>query len=291
METPATAEAPTTETLTTLVGALDSAPTEEKEAVQKEDIKEPESISSKFAALEKKAAALRAKDLSQKQREQLDQQMRSRVAELEAEIEKERAYKKSAKQNPWDYLKAADLDYNYLTEFALNNSKPPIDAKIAQVEQNFEEKLQKLMKPFEEKLLAAEERENASALEAFRGQINSHVASNLEAYEMIELYKQHDAVFETINKYADETGKLLPIDEACKMVEDLLLEQQTADLPKLIKAKKLQHLLNQDTPKSQTVAPTPTLTNKISEAPSIAERSLSNSERLLEASRLIKFTT
>jgi hypothetical protein len=272
--------------------AAKEAPKDEIKEIEIKPEPKEDATASKFAALEKKAAAIRSKEMALKNAEA---QTRSRLAELEAELAKAQSLRKMAKENPWDYLKAADLDYNYLTEYALNNQKPPVETKLAQVEHDLQEKLQAYIKPLEEKLRVAEEREASAKLHQFKADISQHLAAKTDDYEMIVANDAQEMVFETINQYAEQHGKLLAIDQAAKMVEDFLTEQARAILPKVTKAKKLQDLLSipqkiEPAPNKTVVPQTPTLSNKMAEAPQRAEKALTHAERMAEAARMIKFT-
>lgn len=255
--------------------------TEAKAEQPAPEVKE-ESVAKKFAAIEKKAAAQRAREHSAKEEIRRE---RERAASLEAELAKVKQIISKAKDNPWEYLETAGLDYNYLTEYALNNSKPPVEHKISEAEARAMQKIEQI----EAKLKAAEEREAQARVYQFRAQLNEYIGANSEQFELVVANDAQDLVFDTIEKYAEKNEKLLPFEDACKMVEDFLTEQAKVFVPKLKKTKKLQDLIGSAKPPEKPLAPqAPTLTNKMQEAPAREDRPMTREERLAEAAKLIK---
>lgn len=206
----------------------------------------------RFAFLAKKEAAL------VRQRQELKAQMeainsqKSELDKLRQEIESVKSRRSSYKTNPMSALEDAGLSYKEITDYILNNQQISPEQKLAALEEKFESKIQAMERQREEERRLYEERaeqerlarEQATIAE-FKTEIGSYVSKHKDTYELTHLYDSSDLVYDTVEAYYDQSGKVLSIPEACDLVEKYLEKQ----VEKSLQTKKLSsRLTKSDTP-------------------------------------------
>ena len=224
----------------------------------------------RFAFLAKKEAALvRQRQELKAQMEALNSQ-KSELDKLRQEIESVKGRRSGYKANPLAALEDAGLSYKELTDYILNNEKITPEQKLAALEEKFESKIQAMEKQRDEERRLAHERaeqeraaREAATIAEFKNEIGSYVSKHKETYELTNLYDSSDLVYDTVEAYYEQSGKVLSIPEACELVEKYLEKQ----VEKSLQTKKLASRLN----KPQPAEPAPK-----SADPSTPRRSLNN---------------
>lgn len=260
-------------------------------------------LSPRFAALAK-----REREIVQKQ-----QKLQAELAEERRKIEDERkeiagargkvaqyeAARSQAKLNPSGLLTEifGENWYEALTEFKLKGASTASPEEIAATIRNelkgeFEakekEREAREAKERESRDLearkAAQERE-AQIIAQFRQDLTAYGKEHAEEFELVNLYGQHDLVFEVIQSHHAKTGKVLNNQEAYGLVEKHL----EGELAKSRTAKKFQGAgappaagakLN---PPATPPPASPTLSNGSSAAPSFVGGPVSEAERMARA--------
>lgn len=103
-----------------------------------------------------------------------------------------------------------------------------LEARLQQIEEGVNQKLGKL----EEHTKTSYER----ALNQYKRDTQNFVKANSEAYELISSTQSEDAVVELIKETFDKDGYLMSVEDACKQVEEYLLEEAVT----FAKSKKVQ---------------------------------------------------
>lgn len=131
--------------------------------------------------------------------------------------------------------KLAQLDSEELEQDdSLEGKYRKLEKKLTSIEQ------EKLKREEEEKRLM-EEREQKyidETISSFKKQINEHIESNAENYELIAAQQAHDQVFEVIEEYFTSTGKVMSIQEAANLVESYFEDEAKKILSRTSKLKK-----------------------------------------------------
>jgi DNA-binding transcriptional MerR regulator len=165
--------------------------------------------------------ARKEQDLLRKQ-----QAVRQQQAQLARQAEELRAFEQAKKQallNPLDALKHLGLSYEQITEFVLNDNKPTPNAEVMSVRQELEE-FKRAQREEQEKLLEQtremQTREQQAIIESFREEVGEYVSQHVETYELTNLYGGANLVSDVIEEHFKQSGKLLTIPEAAKLVEE-----------------------------------------------------------------------
>lgn len=165
--------------------------------------------------------ARKEQDLLRKQ-----QAVRQQQAQLARQAEELRAFEQAKKQallNPLDALKQLGLTYEQITEFVLNDNKPTPNAEVMSVRQELEE-FKRAQREEQEKLLEQtremQTREQQAIIESFREEVGEYVSQHAETYELTNLYGGANLVSDVIEEHFKQSGKLLTIPEAAKLVEE-----------------------------------------------------------------------
>lgn len=226
-------------------------PVEEKPAPPKAD---------RFAMLARKE-----QDLLRRQQAVRHQQ--SVLAQQAEEIRAFQEAKRQAALNPLDALKQLGLTYEQITEFVLNDNKPTPNAEVQSVRQELEEfkrQARDEQKRILEEQRALQAQEQQQIIESFREEVNEYVGQHADTYELTNLYGGANLVSEVIEEHFKQSGKLLTIPEAAKLVEE-----HYEDLARKAVATKKFAVTQQKaaSPQAQTAAPAPklgpTLTNDL----------------------------
>ena len=124
---------------------------------------------------------------------------------------------------------AGEIDYSFLEEALSTTPKPEVAPETKRANQ-LEERLAKI----EKRELEFEQKKNQTEMESlvsnFKTEVESFVDKEMGRFPAIEAtvgtsLDGKTAVFNLITEYAQETGKILDLDDACKLVEDELAPQ------------------------------------------------------------------
>lgn len=186
-----------------------------------EDKTSTDSYSTKFAALARKEKSIREE--KQKLKAAWD------------EVNQFKTLRDSARDNPEEYLKAAGLDYEYLTNYLMSDKQVPPEEKIARVGSEVERLKQQLAE--KERNVEIERLKNVVA--SFKTKMKDTAVSKKDDFEVlnaiddgIELaYQEMDRV------YRDEEREL-SIEEGLALAEKKVSDQIEKDLERLSKVKK-----------------------------------------------------
>lgn len=189
--------------------------------------KVPDDMGAKFAALAKKERLARQAQYSLKSKE-------TSLAERERQVsERERLWEGEFKQSPLEALRKRGYSYEDLTKAALNDGKFQPETEIKEVKSEFErfkqEQADKEKKAVEEQNNAAQKAEE-QAVQTFKSNIQTHLETNKDKYELTALYEAEDLVFQTVEEHYLRTQKqgkpkIMSLDEACGLVESYIENQ------------------------------------------------------------------
>jgi hypothetical protein len=249
----------------------------EEEAEQPEEKKEDDRLASRFAILTRKDKALREREM--------------RLKDVEEKVKQVSELEELAKSNPIELLKKYGHDYQTVTDFVLNEQQPTDKMK----ETALETRLRKL----EEK--EAAERENLAkqkyeeTISGFKADIGDHITEKEGDYPLLKAGEGSDTVYNVIENYHATQGEILPVDEACKYVENTLEEQFKTFLGTEKGKRIVQEVMGgkeeKPEPTQDSKVSSQTLTNKQSaNQPTPREKKLSDEESIEEAAKLLKYT-
>lgn len=153
----------------------------------------------------------------------------ARVAAQKAEVDRFNALKNNPNvHEKWAYLqKELGLTYEQVTQLMLNGGQPTTEMQIQQLAGRIEASEAARAKEREDAAAAETARRAAAAAEAtqqFRAAIDTHVADKT-AYPMINHFGQSSLVFDAIEHNFNQTGKVMDIGQAAKLVESYLVDQ------------------------------------------------------------------
>lgn len=236
----------------------DHPPTSEGQVPKGEDNTEVKALDPHHEALAKKESAIRARE----------RDLQAKEAALEAKIKSEieealKQYRAKLKSSPLDVLNEEGLTYDQLVEQAVQQADPNY-----QTTRSMQQKLETIeanQKRFEEESKKSADSQREAAVR----QITYDVQELIEAdpsFETIKATGSIQDVVDLITKQFDETGKLLSIDQAAKLVEDELFEEaiKIASLTKVkdkLKPQLSPELVNNA--KQQPIQQVTTLTNQM----------------------------
>ena len=169
----------------------------------------------KFAALSRKEKALRDREL------ELDKKYGNKEKELPLE--------RRIRANPLKALEELGLDYDKLTELALNDGRLTPDMQMKLMREELENDYKDKFNSLEERLNAKEKMEEEAKYDAvkqgFVGEIKSFVKENGSDFEYVAHNDATDVVYDVIEEHYNETGRILDIKEAVEAVESYLEEE------------------------------------------------------------------
>jgi TPP-dependent indolepyruvate ferredoxin oxidoreductase alpha subunit len=237
--------------------------------------------SDRFAALARKEAEVFRKQ----------QAVRAQQAEIARQAEEIRAFQEAKRQaalNPIDALKQLGLTYEQITEYVLNDNKPTPSAEVQLVRQELEE-FKRVQREEQQRLVEQQKamiaQEQQQIISAFRDEVNDYVTQHSETYELTALYGGHNLVADVVEEHFKQSGKLLTIPEAAKLVEE-----HYEDLARKAQATKKFAATQQKvaSPQGQTTATAPkigpTLSNDLSAVATAAPKSpRSDADRIAAA--------
>lgn len=162
--------------------------------------------------------------------------MRQRLKAMETEIKEKQktlsdfeSLKKLSRENPEEFLKRFDTDYQSLTDFYLNRETPTADTQVKLVREEIEN-LKKAQEEFKRQQMEEQAKkakaEEEAMIEAFQEEISDFLSSHADDYELTLSSDTNQAlVFDTIQEVYNQTGKILSKKEAADRVEEYLEEQ------------------------------------------------------------------
>jgi len=184
----------------------------------------------KFAALSRKEKALRDREA----------ELNRKYGNKEQEIPLE----KRIRSNPLKALEELGLDYDKLTELALNDGRltPDMQMKLMreELENDYKDKFNSLEERFNAKEKMEEEAKYDAVKQGFVGEIKSFVKENGENFEYVAHNDATDVVYDVIEEHYNETGRILDIKDAVEAVESYLEEEAE----KLLNLGKVKNRLN-----------------------------------------------
>ena len=232
----------------------------------------------KFAALSRKEKALRDREL----------ELEKKYGNKEKEIPLERRIR----SNPLKALEELGLDYDKLTELALNDGRLTPDMQMKLMREELENDYKEKFNNLEERLNAKEKMEEEAKYDAvkqgFVGEINSFINENKNDFEYVAHNDATDVVYDVIEEHYNETGRILDIKEAVQAVESYLEEEAE----KLLNLGKVKNRLNSmrdeyEQPQRQSQV---TLSNAHSaQANERVAKKLSDEESKREMARMLKW--
>ena len=232
----------------------------------------------KFAALSRKEKALRDREL----------ELEKKYGNKEKEIPLERRIR----SNPLKALEELGLDYDKLTELALNDGRLTPDMQMKLMREELENDFKDKFNSLEERLNAKEKMEEEAKYDAvkqgFVGEINSFINENKSDFEYVAHNDATDVVYDVIEEHYNETGRILDIKEAVEAVESYLEEEAE----KLLNLGKVKNRLNSirdeyEQPQRQSQV---TLSNAHSaQANERVGRKLSDEESKREMARMLQW--
>ena len=189
----------------------------QEESNEFKDLEQPQDseFDRKFAALSRKEKALRDREL------ELDKKYGNKEKELPLE--------RRIRANPLKALEELGLDYDKLTELALNDGRLTPDMQMKLMREELENDYKDKFNSLEERLNAKEKMEEEAKYDAvkqgFVGEINSFINENKSDFEYVAHNDATDVVYDVIEEHYNETGRILDIKDAVEAVESYLEEE------------------------------------------------------------------
>ena len=252
----------------------------QEESNEFKDLEQPQDseFDRKFAALSRKEKALREREL------ELERKFGSKEKELPLE--------RRIRSNPLKALEELGLDYDKLTELALNDGRLTPDMQMKLMREELENDYKEKFNSLEERLNAKEKMEEEAKYDAvkqgFVGEIESFINENKNDFEYVAHNEATDVVYDVIEEHYNETGRILDIKEAVQAVESYLEEEAE----KLLNLGKVKNRLNSirdeyEQPQRQSQV---TLSNAHSaQANERVGRKLSDEESKREMARMLQW--
>lgn len=247
-------------------------------------------FASKFAALARKEKEIREHNqrfMSEKQKLDAD---KAEMAKWKAEqqSEKERLIGE-IKSNPLKWLQEnTGYDFESLTKMQLNEQNPTPEMLIKRTREELESGYKKELEALRQSMKDKEEQEEKTKYEqtvtGFKSQIADYVEANADTYELIKMNDAQDLVFDVIQEYYQESGKILSIEEAAKHTEEHL----ETEARKVLEAKKFKQTPKQPSEPAKQGAPT--LSNTLAaEVPTTGKKRMSREESIANAAKIIRW--
>ena len=252
----------------------------QEESNEFKDLEQPQDseFDRKFAALSRKEKALREREL------ELERKYGSKEKELPLE--------RRIRSNPLKALEELGLDYDKLTELALNDGRLTPDMQMKLMREELENDYKEKFNSLEQRLNAKEKMEEEAKYDAvkqgFVGEIESFINENQSDFEYVAHNEATDVVYDVIEEHYNETGRILDIKEAVEAVESYLEEEAE----KLLNLGKVKNRLNSirdeyEQPQRQSQV---TLSNAHSaQANERVGRKLSDEESKREMARMLQW--
>lgn len=173
----------------------------------------------KLVALANKERAMREQ---QRQASEKLAAERAAIAAEKAEIEQVKAWKNKFSTDPWAALIEAGYSPEQATELILNQPKSQ-DVQLTKVQQEIQA-LKAAHEQATQQMKDAQQQQYEQAKKQISNEVRLLVDSDQE-FETIKAMDAQDAVTELIEMTFNESGVLMPIEQAAKEVEEHLLEE------------------------------------------------------------------
>ncbi len=145
-------------------------------------------------------------------------EIKARLQEAERKATETQAVFERIKSNPLAFLSELGLDLDSVLKAAANHEDAPKPKETKS--QDDKSEVQRLRDELRAKDQAEAEKQ---ALDQLKGDIGGHITENQDKYPMIlDTDDAQGQVFDLIDEYFRQTGKVMPIDEASDMVESEL---------------------------------------------------------------------
>ena len=165
----------------------------QEESNEFKDLEQPQDseFDRKFAALSRKEKALREREL------ELEKKFGSKEKELPLE--------RRIRSNPLKALEELGLDYDKLTELALNDGRLTPDMQMKLMREELENDYKEKFNSLEERLNAKEKMEEEAKYDAvkqgFVGEIESFINENQSDFEYVAHNEATDVVYDVIEEH------------------------------------------------------------------------------------------
>lgn len=236
-----------------------------------ESTQEVDSMAARFAALSKKEKAIVERE------RQLREQYETKVSAWEKA-------QQEAKANPVKYLESLGLTLEDVANHVLsNNEEQPLSPEELRVKQ-IEDKLTALeqqrireQQEAEQAAIAAQQQMIEQTVTGYKNVISQYLSENPDTYELTAQLDSVDLVFDVTEQYYHQTGKLLPLDQAVKAVE----EYWEAEVERVMQLNKIKTKYGRTAPeepmKESGAERSVTLTNRVGTTPTpVVETSAAN---------------
>lgn len=251
-------------------------------AVAQEKTKEEIDFAARFAALTRQERRIldEKKKMSELQKSYQDDPDRKLLEQI-------KALKANPRQSDLKSIESIlGLSYKDLTDMALNDGKPPLEAQL--------EELRAALKRNEDDKAAeaqrVQEARNQAAVEQYKRTIMSHVENNADTFELIKLHDAYNLCIETAEAWYEKNGQIPDPVKIAEAVEKWLEDQAKPILsakkfqPKVAETPAVQEESSSNTSAKTTQAAPKTLSNKdVASAPvSSTDLSLMDPEKRLK---------
>jgi hypothetical protein len=272
---------PTTPTANPAKSGSVPIPAQPQQTTPPSPVAVPQVVDADKADLDKRFNALVAKERSLSQKAQQiskqNQEYTKRIAALEEQlkgvppVEQVKTstindLKARALANPLEAMKELGLTYEQLTQFVLNDNRPTpelvetrLQQEITSIKNRLEAEQKARDEAFKTQQLQMQEqsqRQYAEAANQVKLEITDFVSARPDDFALIQKNEASETVFEVMNQHYNNTGRIMNIEEACKLVEEYF-EEQALDL---FKVAKLQAKLG-SAPKSTPASGSPSTDN------------------------------
>lgn len=173
---------------------------------------EAKPLDPKYEALAKKESAIRTREKEFQARE-------ASFKEKEAKLAAAEAFQERLRQNPLDVLNEIGVTYDQLVEQAVNGP----DQKTRDIQKKLDA-IEAAQKKQSEDIQNSAKAQRDSAINQIRNDAKDLVETSTE-FETIKATESAEDVVELITRTFDETGKLLTVEDAAKMVEEELFAE------------------------------------------------------------------
>jgi hypothetical protein len=142
--------------------------------------------------------------------------------------------KKRAAEDPFSVLEELGTNYNDLTRKIITGKDSEEKRMLTQAL----ERVERLEREIEEKKKFEEQSRIKTEYETAKVNLQNHLMSQPEKYELINATKGYETVFELMRQYFGETQQMLSFDDAADIVENELEKNERSRIEALLKTNK-----------------------------------------------------
>lgn len=204
----------------------ETKPTEERKSSP-----EDRSRSQYYADLARRERALRAKVEAQeraiREKESAIKAQEDALKARELEYQSKYISKDRLNEDPLSVLNDSGLSYEKLTELMLNPQSNTHSLELKRYQEKMEAEI-KSLKEEQQKSIKAQEEATKTQYQQALNQIHFDVKAEVDsnpAFEIIKATQSTKDVVDLIERVYKREGRLLSVDEACREVEDYLMEE------------------------------------------------------------------